>query len=181
MPRFTRGRERALGAAAGIALALVLVSVLSSGGSLVGKATVVDGDTLRMGADRVRLVGIDAPELAQTCLDAAGTEWRCGSAARDQLRRLVGSVDLACALHGRDRFDRVLASCEQGGNDLGRAMVEAGLAVADGQYLAEEAEARAARRGIWGGTFEAPAAWRAEHREGQAASNIWPLLQGWFR
>ena len=181
MPRFARGRERALGAAAGIVPALVLGWVLSSGGSLVGKATVVDGDTLRMGADRVRLVGIDAPELAQTCLDAAGTEWRCGGAARDQLRRLVGSVDLTCALHGRDRFDRLLASCDQGGNDLGRGMVEAGLAVADGQYLAEEAAARVGRRGIWGSTFKAPAAWRAEHREEQGASGIWPLLRGWFR
>jgi endonuclease YncB( thermonuclease family) len=46
-----------------------------------GRARVVDGDTLEVGGRKVRLFGIDAPELDQTC-DAEGQLWACGAEAR---------------------------------------------------------------------------------------------------
>ena len=45
-----------------------------------GAAIAADGDSLRLGTDRIRLVGIDAPELTQVCWDASGAEWPCGRA-----------------------------------------------------------------------------------------------------
>ena len=46
---------------------------------IAGHAEVTDGDTLRIGATRIRLTGIDAPELAQTCTGQSGKEWPCGA------------------------------------------------------------------------------------------------------
>ncbi len=45
---------------------------------LVGRPRIVDGDTLAYRDGKVRLHGIDAPENAQHCLDAAGGDYRCG-------------------------------------------------------------------------------------------------------
>ena len=50
---------------------------------------VIDGDSLRNGSEQIRLVGIDAPELRQTCRDAQGREWSCGRAAKARLAELV--------------------------------------------------------------------------------------------
>src|SRR5262245_59324026 len=46
---------------------------------------VIDGDSLRTGSEEIRLVGIDAPELRQTCRDGQDREWSCGRAAKARL------------------------------------------------------------------------------------------------
>lgn len=143
---------------------------------LSGTARVVDGDTLRLGGERIRLVGLDAPELAQDCGRADGTRWPCGVVARDTLATMVHGAALDCAPQGHDVYGRVLARCSAGG-DLGARLVEAGMAISDGDYLGEEAAAKASRAGIWQGDFEAPAAWRAAHGEGRPA----PAWLGWLR
>jgi endonuclease YncB( thermonuclease family) len=76
---------------------LVAVSVLSAfaGGEIIGPARVVDGDTLVIGEQHIRLDGIDAPETDQVCLDAAGQRWTCGIAARDQLARRIGTASVS--------------------------------------------------------------------------------------
>ena len=122
-----------------------------------------DGDTLWHGKQRVHLLGIDAPELSQTCLDAAGKIWPCGKYARDYIRRLIASGDVSCTIEGKDRYDNDLGVCFVGGIDLGRDLVKHGLAVVDKsapRYLAEEREARIAKRGIWAGQFVDPGDYR---------------------
>ena len=131
-------------------------------GRLTGPAVVVDGDTLRLGEDRVRLAGIDAPELAQACTDAAGASWPCGAEARRQLARLIAARPVACTPEDRDRYGRIVASCRAGDADLAAGIVAAGLAVATDGYGSEERAARAAKRGIWAGSFAQPADWRRE-------------------
>lgn len=132
---------------------------------------VIDGDSLTVrhdGADlTIRLIGIDAVEYRQSCT-RAGTQWPCGRKARQALERLVGRGSLHCALSAKDRYGRTLAACRTGvlpdGVDLGAEMVRQGWAVASGtDYLAEEADAETARRGIWQGSFTTPADWRAAH------------------
>ena len=130
---------------------------------------VIDGDSLTVrhgGADlTIRLTGIDAVEYRQACT-RSGTQWPCGREARQALERLVGRGSLHCALSAKDRYGRTLAACRTGvlpdGIDLGAEMVRQGWAVASGaDYLAEEAAAETARRGIWQGSFTTPADWRA--------------------
>lgn len=129
---------------------------------------VVDGDSLRTGNEKIRLIGIDAPERGQTCSDARGREWSCGLAAKTRLSELVAQGPVACTPHGHDRYGRTLAVCSAGNiADVGRVLVREGYAVnyafkANG-YSAEEHEARKARRGVWQGAFEAPQNWRRRH------------------
>jgi endonuclease YncB( thermonuclease family) len=156
-------------------LAYVLEPALSP---LNGRAEAVDGDTLRIGSTRVRLIGIDAPELDQTCTDAAGAEWACGRQARAFVVKLIGKSPVDCARHGRDRYGRALAACTVEGADLGQAIVDAGWAVAELQYVPAELGARAAGRGIWAGSFETPADWRRDH--GADRFDLLNWLRGWF-
>lgn len=147
-----------------VAVVLLLVWVGSPpglpSGSIAGPSRVVDGDTLDVGNRRIRLAGIDAPERSQYCRDAAGGPIACGEAARRTLSDLVGQGPVTCAPIELDRYSRIIATCDFGGADLGEVMVGAGQAVANGRYAGLEDEARAARRGIWAGTFERPADWR---------------------
>lgn len=128
-----------------------------------------DGDTLTLANRTFRLEGIDAPEYRQTCKDGAGRDWPCGQAARSQLEAylLAGSID--CEVRAEDKYNRAVARCASATTpDLGKAMVEAGLAISPaerGSALYEDAQdsARDAKRGIWQGDFATPGEWREEH------------------
>lgn len=129
---------------------------------VAGEARVVDGDSLRLGGREIRLAGIDAPELRQTCLGPRGEE-PCGRQARDVLARLVATGPAECTIVDRDRYERDVALCRAAGRDVNAEMVRQGHAIAFGRFEAEEAEARAGRRGVWATRFERPADWRARH------------------
>lgn len=171
-----------LGAAA---LAGAYAPFLREAETLRGTARVADGDSLVVDGERVRLQGIDAPELAQTCT-RGGADYPCGREAREALARLVASRLLACESRQRDRYERVLATCIAGGVEVNRAMVEAGWAVSYGDYRAAEAAARQGGRGLWAGSFERPQDWRRIHgglaEEGHTGSYDWlSSLMGWLR
>jgi endonuclease YncB( thermonuclease family) len=133
----------------------------------VGTAWVADGDTLEISGVRIRLGGIDAPELDQSCTDDKGQTWSCGRAATQELRTLIRGRDLKCEHKGKDQFQRVLAVCFlSDGSDVNAWMVRQGWALAfsyGGTYQSEQDEARAAKRGIWAGTFMPPREWRQQH------------------
>jgi endonuclease YncB( thermonuclease family) len=131
--------------------------------AMAGSARVSDGDSFHLGDDRVRLLGLDAPELAQDCASATAARWPCGRQARDRMASLLASGPVDCRPEGRDRYDRLLARCTVRGADLGATMVAEGLAISSGDYWTEEAAARSARRGIWAGEFDTPADWRDDH------------------
>lgn len=143
-----------------------------------GAARVADGDSLAIGGGRIRLKGIDAPELAQTCR-RGGEEWPCGRNARDRLAQLAAGRTVSCEGKGHDRYGRLLARCAVDGLDLGRAMVEEGWAVAFGGYEAAEAAARSAGRGLWSGSFERPQDWRRIH--GAAGEEAHGDFSDWLR
>ena len=133
--------------------------------TLAGYPTVVDGDTLRLNGERIRIIGMDAPEMNQTCTDANGRPWACGRVATQQLAALIAGNRVECTAKGRGHYGRTLASCSAGSvSDLGEAMVRAGYAVRDGDYLLAEAEARWRQRGLWAGDFTRPQDWRRMHR-----------------
>ena len=130
-----------------------------------GRARVIDGDSLEVGRERIRLHGIDAPEGRQRCRDANGDDYACGRDARRALAALIDSRPVTCRMVTHDQYARDVAICMVDGRDLGDAMVRAGHARdyarhSGGRYAAAEREARAARRGLWAGKFEEPVAWR---------------------
>ena len=114
-----------------------------------GPAYVLDGDTISIRHERIRLLGLDAPESAQGC-DRGGRAWDCGAAATAALQRLVDGKVVRCDVKGQDRYGRHLALCRADGIDLAAEMVRRGMAVIyiGDDYRPEEAEARAARRGL---------------------------------
>ena len=141
-----------------------------------GHPIVNDGDSLTFGTVRVRLLGIDAPEQAQTCrLD--GADYACGRRSREALARAIGAQAVSCSGSGHDRYGRLLAVCRVGEVELNSLQVRAGWAVAYGGYQAEEAKAKAARAGIWAGTFEKPQDWRRDHGVSQPPPGRNPLAE----
>lgn len=136
--------------------------------SASGQFTAIDGDSLRKGEQEYRLHAIDAPEFTQTCKRADGSDYTCGREARRELARLIGSGKLDCRILETDRYQRLVAQCQAGTVNINEAIVRSGWALAyrrhGHDYIAAEAEARKAHRGIWQGRFETPEDWRNEHR-----------------
>ncbi len=137
-------------------------------------AQVKDGDTLVLGSKTFRLAGIDAPEYHQLCKDGQGKDWPCGKAALSQLDAYVQSGSIVCAPRAEDKYGRKVAKCASATvPDLAEAMAQAGLAISPAEsgtaaYADAEAAARAAKRGIWQGSFDLPADYRALHPRGAA-------------
>lgn len=153
------------------ALALILVLLASLPASAqqatTGRATMKDADTIIINGRQFRLWGIDAPEREQTCRRDRRT-WECGAEAIQALERLIGRNTVTCRTLELDRYRRDIALCYLGGEEINRWMVTQGWAVAYRQfseaYVPEEDLARAARRGLWTGTFVMPSDWRKGHR-----------------
>ncbi|RUU55005.1 thermonuclease family protein, partial [Mesorhizobium sp. M2C.T.Ca.TU.009.01.2.1] len=95
----------------------------------------------------------------------AGADYPCGKLARQSLVRLIAGRPVSCSGWQRDRYGRLLGDCRAGDTDLNRSQVQAGWAVAFGGFETEEAVARAAKVGIWAGTFEEPQQWRDSHHD----------------
>ena len=96
---------------------------------VAGRARVIDGDTIEVGAVRIPLFGVDAPESAQSCLEG-NRRWPCGEQAT---RALVGRIDgesVACEERDRDRHRRVVAVCRYGAQDVNAWLVREGWAIA---------------------------------------------------
>jgi endonuclease YncB( thermonuclease family) len=120
---------------------------------IAGQAGVVDGDTIRVGDMRIRLHGIDAPEATQSCNAAGGGTWACGTQATYALRQLISQQDISCQPITLDRYGRTVARCFVGDVDIQAEMVRRGLAWAfvkySSDYVAQETQAKTAKRGIW--------------------------------
>lgn len=151
---------------------------------VAGKASVIDGDTLEIRAERVRLWGVDAPESRQMCKDAAGRAYRCGQQAANALAAWIGQRAVDCRERDRDRYGRAVSSCSVAGQDMATWLATAGHAIdytqySRGAYAGAQASARAARRGVWQGSFQAPWKWRAaqagSRASGRTASREVPI------
>jgi endonuclease YncB( thermonuclease family) len=136
---------------------------------IAGQAAVIDGDTISIGGTRIRLEGTDAPEWEQTCDDANGASWPCGTKAARELGALIKGVTLTCKTSSFDQYDRVLAVCSTpDGTNVNVWLVRQGWAVSFGRsrlFTSAEAEAKAAKRGVWQGAFTRPSDWRERERQ----------------
>ena len=152
-----------------LAVLVLLIAALESAvyADVAGRASVVDGDTIDIHGERIRLHGIDAPESAQSC--RRGSEvWRCGQQAAQALADKIGPRTVRCEEQDRDRYGRIVAKCFVDNEDLSEWLVLEGWAVAyvyySDEYTRSEASAKSNRRGIWAGPFVMPWNWRQGER-----------------
>ncbi|MEE8188583.1 MAG: thermonuclease family protein [Kiloniellales bacterium] len=156
------------------AIALILAFGLAPGpveaGQLVGKPSVVDGDTLDFSGQAVDLYGIDAPEVEQNC-HADGQSWPCGREARWAAINRISPHWVTCVERGRGADGSMTAVCYLAGvgqYDVAAWLVERGWALADRRvsqdYVTQERAAQAAGAGLWRGRFVPPWDWRQGKR-----------------
>ncbi|TIT77908.1 MAG: thermonuclease family protein [Mesorhizobium sp.] len=107
-----------------------------------GRARVIDGDTISIRQQRIRIAAIDACELDQTGLKD-GQTWRCGVIARSYLRKMIDGQHVRCDIIDQDRYRRLVGQCFIGDADVGLAMVNAGNGL-----------------GIWSAEIESPHLYR---------------------
>ena len=129
-----------------------------------GDVYVVDGDSLKLGEQNVRLAHIDAPEYYQTCKRADKSTYNCGIKAREKLESLLKLGELSCKTVGRDIYNRDMSECFAGRTNINLEMVRSGWAVVykirDAAYLEAHADAKRAKLGIWQGKYMKPELYR---------------------
>lgn len=143
-----------------------MATSLSAAETHVGVARVLDGDTLQIQGQTIRIWGVDAPESGQLCTKG-GKSWRCGQAATEALALRLARQTVSCRQLDFS-YNRVVAFCVAGPMDVGSWLVANGWAVeaarfSDGFYSSVERSARHKSLGIWGAEFEAPWLWRQRH------------------
>lgn len=127
--------------------------------------TAIDGDTIKLDGTTFRLWGIDAMESRQACADG----WAGGREATGYLAGLMRGRVIACEARAVDRYGRTVAMCRADGEDLGAAMVSAGMALAfrrySVDYIEQEAAAKAAGLGLHAHDCLPAWEWRAQRRQ----------------
>lgn len=171
----TKSLGSLIGKVVGLVIALIIVALLARFCGIEqdvhfmvkDKVAAIDGDTLRSANAEVRIYGIDAAELDQTCTDQNGKDWTCGRDAQAKLKALVARGAVDCTPKGRDKSNRTIAICGTSATqDLGEALVREGFAVnfgvgdTPGPHVEAEEDAQAAKKRVWRGTFPKPADWR---------------------
>jgi endonuclease YncB( thermonuclease family) len=151
------------------AAALLSINVAAAQEPIIGRASVIDGDTIEIAGERIRLHGIDAPESWQKCQDGDGGTYRCGKEAAFALERfLAASRPTRCETVERDRYKRLVGVCFRAdGQAVNHWLVANGYAVdwekySMGAYAAALDKARTSGVGIWRGEFQLPCEARAE-------------------
>lgn len=151
------------------AFVLVFLAVPALAGPS-GPIRVIDADTIMVGPVKVRLHGIDAPELGQPCRDPQGAIQDCGVLAAQEARARWQGRQAECDALDRDRYGRVVAICHVDGEDIGRTLVAEGFAVAFRRYSMaydlEEKSAVISGRGLHAYEMERPEV----HRNTRAAA-----------
>ena len=147
---------------------LAAVPRSAAANDIVGRASVVDGDTIEIRGERIRLHGIDAPESSQRCFLEPGRSWRCGRDSSMALAKLLGHQNVNCKGTKRDRYKRVIAECFLSERNINKWMVRRGWAVAyrrySVDYVRDEQVAKKAVRGVWASRFVMPWDWRRGDR-----------------
>ncbi len=128
-----------------------------------GIPKIIDGDTVRISIYKIRLEGIDAPEIRQICKKNK-REYFCGRVSREKLDAKVKGNNIVCKTYSRDRYKRYLATCYINELNLNQWMVRNGHALAyrrySKKYITDEDFAKKNKLGLWQGNFIDPEKWR---------------------
>ena len=137
-----------------------------------GIPRVVDGDSLEINGNKIRLLGIDAPEKKQNCKKSylkisflnLQKKYSCGLLASKKLKKLINNKTVKCVSESKDRYNRYLSVCYLKNKDINSWLVKNGYAISykkySKKYILEEQYAKKNKLGIWQGTFQNPEEWR---------------------
>ena len=121
--------------------------------------TVTDGDTIRIGDERIRFSGIDAPEIKQTCIYQE-IEFKCGEFSKNLLIEKISNQEVSCIRESTDQYGRTLAECFVGKESLSSYLVREGYAFAYRKYsdkfIPDEEYAQSKANGMWSMDFMFP-------------------------
>lgn len=139
--------------------------------TIAGTARVIDGDTISIRDQRIRLAAIDACEVDQIGT-RGGAEWPCGKIARSFMRAIADGKHITCRVIDTDQYRRLVAQCFESGRDIGLAIVAAGLAetlfrylprqhgMNLAEYIGTEERAKAVNAGMWSAEIVKPSEFR---------------------
>ena len=120
---------------------------------------VTDGDTIRIGDERIRFSGIDAPEIKQTCIYQE-IEFKCGEFSKNLLIEKISNQEVSCIRESTDQYGRTLAECFVGKESLSSYLVREGYAFAYRKYsdkfIPDEEYAQSKGNGMWSMDFVFP-------------------------
>ena len=144
--------------------------------TISGKALVIDGDTIKIDSNKIRLFGIDAPEKKQKCkkiflsiyIFSFDKSYDCGTISTNKLKNKIKDHTVTCKSKGKDRYKRIIAECFKNKTNLNLWLVRNGYAVAytkySKKYLPEQNLAKKENKGLWRGQFEMPWDWRKKNK-----------------
>lgn len=128
---------------------------------------VIDGDTIEVNAEKIRIHGIDAPEKGQPC-KKNGATYNCGAASKEYLKLLITGATVSCDNRGKGRWGRRIAVCRADAKDIGKMMVRHGWAIAyreySSDYIEDEYFAKNNELGMWSKNFSLPSEWRKSRK-----------------
>ena len=104
---------------------IIFLTLFWSNISLANNLKVVDGDTIILNGVKIRFLGIDTPELKQTCLNNNEVVY-CGKIAKNLLVNKIGNETPKCIIEGKDQYNRTLAECFVNGESLSKYLVRSG-------------------------------------------------------
>ena len=146
-----------------------------NGAEINGTPKIIDGDTIHINNKKIRLEGIDAPEIKQQCkkpflkISAIisyqfNKNYSCGIMARIKLVEKINNSKVKCIVTSKDRYKRFIATCYKDNINLNKWMVRNGYAVAykrySKEYVRDEEYAKENKLGVWEGSFTMPEKWR---------------------
>ena len=120
---------------------------------------VIDGDTIKIGNEKIRFGGIDAPELKQICFKNE-EKISCGILVKNVLKKKIGKETPKCISEGKDVYKRTVAECFINGESLSKFLVSNGYAFAYRKYsrkfIKDERFAKKNKLGLWSMKFIFP-------------------------
>lgn len=150
-----------------ILTSLIFIANYANSKTILGKARIIDGDTIHIKSNKIRLHGIDAPETKQTC-KIDNQDWYCGKQSTKELKNLIKNQKVECNVNDVDRYNRYVAICYVNEININQWMVKNGWAIAyryySKDYIVEEKYANDNKLGIWNSVFIEPYAYRRQNK-----------------
>ena len=140
---------------------------------IFGIAKVVDGDTIKIRKQIIRLIFIDAPEIKQKCFTKEKKIYFCGNESKEFLKNIINNKQIYCEYTKKDKYKRILSECfltKKKLHSINYKMIENGWALIykrypfPKKYLIAEDYAKKTNSGIWQGKFILPEIWRIKNK-----------------